>query len=90
MWHMSPTVRKDAETNADWDDDAVTQIDEYGPRAIRHRNLLRAVLLFHSGVIWGPAERVRWKLLTGSEEATGRSLCDAIRASGISIDELLR
>jgi hypothetical protein len=72
-------------------DDAVTQIDEYGPRAIKHRNLLRAaLLLLGSGHPWTPELKALWPTLTGDQEISGRALCGAIRASGISIDELLR
>lgn len=78
-------------TGGNWDgEDAITQIDPRGPRATRHRNLLRAVLLFHSQALWDSAMRARWKLLTGKDEASARSLCDAIREAGLSVDELLR
>lgn len=74
-----------------WDDDEVTQIDEYGPRAVRHRNLLRAVLLLlSSGHVWDAQSKALWKQLTGDDEVTSRALCGAIRAAGISVDELLR
>lgn len=78
------------EPQGPWDDDATTRVDPRGPRAARHRNLLRAVLLFHSNVSWDAEVAARWKLLTGKDEASSRSLCDAIREAGLSIDQLMR
>lgn len=65
--------------------DEVTTVDPNGPRAARHRNLLRAVLLFYSGGGWDEDQARRWRELTGKTEATTRALCDAIRESGIVI-----
>lgn len=42
-------------------------------------NLLRAVLLFHDPGPWTDTKRALWQELTGAEEATAKSLCDAIR-----------
>lgn len=50
------------------------------PREMEARNLLRAVLLFHSGGIWDEEKAASWKLFTGSEEATTKNMCDAIRS----------
>ena len=41
--------------------------------------LARAVLLFHRGGPWTPEDRAAWKELTGSDEATTRTLCDLAR-----------
>jgi len=78
--------------DAGWlEDDAVTQVDEYGPRAVKHRMLLRAaLLLLGGGVVWDARTRAHWKSITGDDEVTSRALCNAIRASGITVDELLR
>lgn len=40
---------------------------------------LELPLLFHAGGPWDDAKRARWKALTGTEEATTRVMCDAIR-----------
>ncbi len=72
-----------------WADDADTRVDPLGPRAARHRNLLRAVLLFHSRLGWDAPTQALWKQLTGKDEATTRTLCDAIRESGLTLDGLL-
>lgn len=71
-----------------WDEDATTT--DYSARAARHRNLLRAVLLLHERGPWEPAEVEAWRVLTGTREVSIRALCAAIRASGISVEELLR
>lgn len=42
---------------------------------------LHAVLLFHSGDRWDTEKNARWLLLTGSEEATTKVLCDTVRAA---------
>lgn len=70
-----------------WEDEPTEQ---YGARAAKHRNLLRACLLLHRGGSWGARESALWKQLTGKAEATSRNLCDAIREAGLSVDELLR
>lgn len=74
-----------------WEDEPTEQ---YGARAARHRNLLRATLMLLSrhGIrgMWTDHDSVVWKQLTGQSETTARALCDAIRASGLSVDELLR
>lgn len=70
-----------------WTDDAITKVDPRGPRAARHRNLLRAVLLYYSrNVVWDDDTRKLWQQLTGSQTVSSRVLCDAIRASGLNID----
>lgn len=78
------------EPQGDWTEDAITKIDPRGPRAARHRNLLRACLLFHSNVLWDNKTREHWKLLTGKDEASTRTLCDAIREAGLNIDDMMR
>lgn len=40
---------------------------------------LEAVLLFHAGGPWDEARVQRWRTLTGSEEATTKTMCDAVR-----------
>jgi hypothetical protein len=42
-------------------------------------NLAAAVLLFHRGGEWTAQDRVAWQVLTGSEDATTKSLCDFAR-----------
>lgn len=69
-----------------WDDGDVTQIDEYGPRAVRHRNLLRCTLLVHQCSDWSDAERALWAVTVGPGDRSVKSLLHAIRASGISLD----
>jgi len=70
-----------------WTDDATTTVDPLGPRAARHRNLLRAVLLYYDPkVAWDHETRGLWQQLTGQSEVSLRALCDAIRASGLSLD----
>ncbi len=39
----------------------------------------QATLLFHRGAYWNNESAVEWKRLTGAEEATTKTLCDAIR-----------
>jgi hypothetical protein len=41
--------------------------------------LARAVLMFYQGVTWGENERETWLMLTGSEEATTRTLGNLAR-----------
>lgn len=45
----------------------------------------RAVLLFHGASEWTPDVRSEWKELTGADEATTRTLCDAVRRALASI-----
>ena len=47
-------------------------------RAAPHM-LARAVLLFHGAVEWTAECRTEWEMLTGSSEATTRTLCDLAR-----------
>jgi hypothetical protein len=42
---------------------------------------LRAVLLFHGASQWTPDVCSDWKELTGTDEATTRTLCDTVRAA---------
>ena len=50
----------------------------------RLKDLLRATLVFYSPGAWN-AERGRlWTQLTGTSEPTTKSLCDAIRKTGIT------
>lgn len=42
---------------------------------------LMAVLLFHGGGEWTDAKRAEWKALTGTDEATTKTLCDTVRAA---------
>jgi hypothetical protein len=42
-------------------------------------NLASAVLLFHRGGEWTYQDRLAWQVLTGSEDATTKSLCDFAR-----------
>lgn len=42
---------------------------------------LMAVLLFHSGGEWDDDKRQTWKFLTGTDEATAKTLCDFVRKS---------
>lgn len=74
----------------DWTEDAITSIDPRGPRAVRHRNLLRAVLLLHSHALWTNEMRGHWRVLTGRDDASAKALCEAIREAGISVDDMLR
>ncbi len=41
--------------------------------------LAQAVLLFHRGGPWTEEDRAAWLALTGSDEATTRTLCDLAR-----------
>lgn len=41
--------------------------------------LARAVLLFHRGGAWTGMDRNEWVMLTSSDEATTRVLCDLAR-----------
>jgi hypothetical protein len=41
--------------------------------------LARAVLMFHQSREWTPQARAAWQALTGSEDATTRTLCDLAR-----------
>ena len=43
------------------------------------RATLELPLLFHSGGVWDDTKRRRWREITGTEEATTRVMCDAIR-----------
>lgn len=45
----------------------------------RIAGLARAVLLFHRGGPWTAADAATWRGLTGSDEATTRTLCDVAR-----------
>jgi hypothetical protein len=45
----------------------------------RLREALELVLLVHRGGPWATEERQRWLAVTGSQEASTRSLCDHIR-----------
>lgn len=47
---------------------------------------LEAVLLFHAGGPWSHEKSLRWAELTGSAEATTRTLCDAVRAALLLLD----
>lgn len=82
---MSPIVGQAAPGG--WDDEATTKVDN-GARAARHRNLLRAAVMLHGHGLWSAAEADAWYRFTGSREVSARVLLAAIRASGISIDEL--
>ena len=42
--------------------------------------LARAVLLFHAGGSWTNERRAHWRALTGSTDATTRTLCDFARS----------
>jgi hypothetical protein len=42
-------------------------------------NLAQAVLLFHRGGEWTYQDKLAWQVLTGSEEATTKTLCDFAR-----------
>lgn len=46
----------------------------------RERDLLRAVLLFHSAGAWTNERRDEWARIIGGS-ATTKRLCDAIRAT---------
>lgn len=48
-------------------------------RAPDMEDALEAVLLFHSGGPWDDEKRERWFKLTGMQEASTRTLCDAVR-----------
>ena len=41
--------------------------------------LAKAVLMFHSVSPWTAEKRFEWQALTGTEEATMRTLCDFAR-----------
>jgi hypothetical protein len=41
--------------------------------------LARAVLLFHRGGAWNNRDADMWEALTGSREATTKTLCDLAR-----------
>lgn len=41
--------------------------------------LARAVLMFYAGTAWGDNERETWLMLTGSDEATTRTLGNLAR-----------
>jgi len=43
------------------------------------RDVLEAVLLFHSASPWTEAKREQWLALTQTTEATTRVLCDTVR-----------
>lgn len=45
----------------------------------RLRQGLELPLLFHSGGDWDNAKRLRWREITGSDEANTRVMCDHIR-----------
>lgn len=51
---------------------------EGGPSWTFH-DALRAVLLFHDAAPWGAAKRAEWLRITGTAEATTRTLCDHAR-----------
>jgi hypothetical protein len=44
------------------------------------QRLAAAVLLFYKGGLWTDEDRAHWHFLTGSEEATTRTLCNLARA----------
>ena len=48
-------------------------------RAERLEAALKAVLLFHSGEMWGEESRKRWFELTGTNDCTTKNLCDCVR-----------
>lgn len=73
------------EPQGPWDDDATTRVDPRGPRAARHRNLLRCVLLLHSHATWSAAQLELWKAATGGTEVSARALLEAIVKSGVSL-----
>ena len=54
--------------------------------------LARAVLLFHRGGRWNGQDRCEWVMLTDSEDATSKTLCDLARrlleASLPSLDDV--
>ena len=66
-------------------EDEVTKVDPNGPRAARHRNLLRCVLLLHRHASWSEADLQLWRSAVGTQGVTTRALLDAIAASGIKL-----
>ena len=42
---------------------------------------LELPLMFYAAGPWTDVERQRWKEITGTEEATTKTMCDAIRAA---------
>ena len=69
----------------DWTGDAITYVDPRGPRAVRHRNLLRCALLLHSHLTWSAEQVALWRSSTGSTEVSARVLLEAIQLSGITL-----
>lgn len=60
-------------------DKAQAIADAHNDSVSRLETALRAVLLFHSASTWDDEKRTVWRSMTGAEEATTKSLCDAIR-----------
>lgn len=54
-------------------------IDPDHPDGSRERDLLKAVLLFHSGDPWDAKRQAEWLRLVGTRDASTKTLCDAIR-----------
>jgi hypothetical protein len=40
---------------------------------------LEAVLMFHAGGDWDDSKRLRWREITGTEDASTRELCNHVR-----------
>jgi hypothetical protein len=59
--------------------DADLQVAEAYGRIGDLENLLHATLLWFSASPWTPEKATRWKDLVGTEDATNKALCDAIR-----------
>lgn len=50
------------------------------------RDALRLVLLFHSGGVWGEAQKTEWLRITGTTEATTKVMCEHVRSALACLD----
>jgi hypothetical protein len=55
------------------------RVEEQVNLADKFRALLEAVLMFHRGGEWTATDSTTWLRLTGTEGASTKELCDAIR-----------
>lgn len=67
-------------------DNEITRVDPSGPKAVQHRQLLRAVLILHGHGEWSDDNiRAIWRQAVGSDTVTTRALLEAILRSGITV-----
>ncbi len=72
-------------------DACLQKLHEQLAEAVKQRDALKAAceatLLFYRNGSWDGNKQAQWKDLTGEEEATTKSLCDAVRNALALCDE---